>query len=50
MPANSITNRIAQSFARFGRSRTYGTPRHLNDYRLKDIGLTADNLGTTRRR
>ena len=50
MPAPTITSRIAQSFARMGRSRTYGTPRHLNDYMLKDIGITPDELGIIRRR
>jgi uncharacterized protein YjiS (DUF1127 family) len=50
MPATTITSRIAQSFARMGRSRTYGTPRHLNDYMLKDIGITPDDMGITRRR
>ena len=35
-----LTGRLAQTFAKIGRSRTYGTPRHLNDYMLKDIGIT----------
>lgn len=45
----TVADRLAQSFARIGRSRTYGTPRHLNDYMLKDIGITPDDLGITRR-
>lgn len=50
MPTMTLTSRIARSFARFGRPRTYGSPRHLNDYMLKDIGITSDDLGGTRRR
>jgi len=50
MPANSLTSRNQHSFAKFGRPRTYGTPRHLNDYLLKDIGITADNLGLSCKR
>lgn len=46
----TLTTRVSQSFARLGRSRTYGTPRHLNDYMLKDIGITADDLGILRKR
>ena len=50
MPANSLTSRNSHSFVKFGRTRTYGTPRHLNDYLLKDIGITADDLGLSRKR
>ena len=50
MPSISLTSRISQSFAKFGRTRTYGSPRHLNDYMLKDIGITADDLGLSRKR
>ncbi|WP_161957408.1 hypothetical protein [Aestuariivirga litoralis] len=46
----SLTGRIARTFNRIGRSRTYGSPRHLNDYMLKDIGITADDLGIGRTR
>ena len=46
----TLTGRLGQSFARLGRSRTYGTPRHLNDYMLKDIGISADDLGLLRKR
>lgn len=50
MAAISLTSRLSQSFAKFGRSRTYGSPRHLNDYMLKDIGITADDIGMSRKR
>ena len=50
MATNSLTNRLSTSFARFGRSRTYNTPRHLNDYMLKEIGITADEIGISRKR
>lgn len=50
MTTLSLTSRLFQNFAKLGRGRTYGTPRHLNDYMLKDIGLTADDLGILRRR
>jgi hypothetical protein len=43
-------SRLAQPFARIGHSRTYGSPRHLNAQMLKDIGITADDLGLTRKR
>lgn len=48
--ASRLAQSFAQSFARIGRSRTYGSPRHLNDDMLKDIGITPDELGLTRRR
>lgn len=50
MPATTITSLIARSFTRMGRSRTYGSPRHLNDYLLRDIGITPDEIGITRKR
>jgi hypothetical protein len=53
MPAMTtvpLTGRMSRVFAKFGRSRTYGAPRHFNDHMLKDIGLTADDLGLTRKR
>ena len=49
MAKSQFTVRIAKVFASFAPQRTYGSPRHLNDYMLKDIGITADELGTTRR-
>jgi hypothetical protein len=49
MSKSQFTGRIAKVFASFAPQRTYGSPRHLNDYMLKDIGITADELGTTRR-
>lgn len=49
MSTIALANRLARSLARIGRRRTYGSPRHMNDYMLKDIGLSADDLGTTRR-
>lgn len=50
MSTISLASRISHSFAKLGRSRTYGSPRHLNDYMLKDIGITTDDLGIQRKR
>ena len=50
MSTTSLAAHITRTLARFGRARTYGSPRHLNDYMLKDIGLSTDDLGTMRRR
>ena len=45
-----LTGRLGQSFTRPGRNRTYGSPRHLDDGMMKDIGFSADDLGLARRR
>lgn len=46
----SLTSQLSWAFAKRGRSRDYGSPRHLTDYMLKDIGITPEDLGLMRRR
>lgn len=46
----SLGTRLGRTFASFRRPGGYGSPRHLNDDMLKDIGLTPQDLGITRTR
>ena len=50
MATVTLNTRTSASFAKFGRSRTYGLPRHLSEHMLKDNSITVDDLGLSRKR
>lgn len=50
MATINLNARTTPSFAKFGRSRTYGLPRHLSEHMLKDNCIVVDDLGLSRKR